>query len=221
MEGHYVFKCSQCQDNHDVLDAFHEYYYTQKGSVTNNEPKWFGARCMKLPMDLFVYQEIIVETRPDLIVELGTADGGSALFMAMVCAALHQGNVLAVDKTRYMWPSHPCLTFWETDVLDSKLIAQIEAVTQAKKKVMIILDDDHSCSHVLQELDAYSKFVTPGCYMVVEDTNVNGHPVFPNYGPGPWEALQQWLPDHPEFEVDSSREHFGLTFFPRGWLRRV
>jgi cephalosporin hydroxylase len=57
--------------------------------------------------------------------------------------------------------------------------------------------------------------------LVVEDTNVNGHPVMPDFGPGPWEAARSWLPSHPDFEVDRAREKFLATFNPRGYLRRT
>jgi cephalosporin hydroxylase len=57
--------------------------------------------------------------------------------------------------------------------------------------------------------------------MVVEDTDINGHPVFPSFGPGPMEALQDFLRVDRRFVIDHSREKFGMTFFPDGWLRRT
>ena len=87
--------------------------------------------------------------------------------------------------------------------------------------VMVVLDSDHIKSHVLKELDALSSLVTKGSYLIVEDTNINGHPVLPNFGDGPWEALHEWLPNHPEFEIDKSCEKFGITFFPDGFLKRT
>ena len=86
---------------------------------------------------------------------------------------------------------------------------------------MVVLDSDHSQAHVARELELYSPLVTPGCYLVVEDTDVNGHPVNFSHGPGPMEALNEFLPAHPEFVADSSREKFMVTFFPRGWLKRL
>jgi len=67
----------------------------------------------------------------------------------------------------------------------------------------------------------YAPLVTPGSYLIVEDTNINGNPVYPEFGPGPMEAVQEFLPEHPEFEVDRECEKFGLTFNPSGYLRRV
>ena len=85
---------------------------------------------------------------------------------------------------------------------------------------MVVLDSDHSRDHVLQELELYAPLVTPGCYLVVEDTNVNGHPVSPGFGPGPMEAVTEFLGTTDDFEVDRGREKLMLTFNPSGYLRR-
>jgi cephalosporin hydroxylase len=71
------------------------------------------------------------------------------------------------------------------------------------------------------ELRSYSGLVSVGCYLVVEDTNLNGHPVLPDHGPGPMEAVEAFLRAAPEFEVDGSRERFMLTLNPGGFLKRV
>jgi cephalosporin hydroxylase len=71
------------------------------------------------------------------------------------------------------------------------------------------------------ELSAYAPLVTPACYLIVEDTNINGNPVLPDFGPGPKEALDAWLPAHPEFQVDAAQEKFFMTFNPGGYLLRT
>jgi cephalosporin hydroxylase len=86
--------------------------------------------------------------------------------------------------------------------------------------VLVILDSDHSRDHVLDELRIYSRWVTPGSYLIVEDTNVNDHPALPEHGPGPMEALEEFLAETDEFEIDAPREKFFLTFNPRGFLRK-
>ena len=85
----------------------------------------------------------------------------------------------------------------------------------------MILDSDHSKPHVLRELELYSGFVTPGSYLIVEDTNLNGHPAYPDFGPGPMEAVDKFLSANDEFVVDQRCERFLLTMYPKGYLRRV
>lgn len=69
----------------------------------------------------------------------------------------------------------------------------------------------------MNELRAYHAIVTKDSYLIVEDTNVNGHPVFPEHGPGPMEALQEFLMDNKHFVTDTKREKFYLTFNPKGF----
>jgi len=63
---------------------------------------------------------------------------------------------------------------------------------------------------------------SPGQYLIVEDTNTNGHPVNPGWGdPGPYEAVREFLKGNRNYVQDRSREKFRVTFFPGGWLKRV
>jgi cephalosporin hydroxylase len=88
------------------------------------------------------------------------------------------------------------------------------------KSVLVLLDSDHSQAHVANELELYAPLVTPGSYLIVQDTNVNGHPIAPEHGPGPWEAVAEFLPRHPEFTADRGRERLLFTMHPGGYLRR-
>ncbi len=86
---------------------------------------------------------------------------------------------------------------------------------------MAILDSDHHKEHVLRELEIYSKFVTRESYIIVEDTNINGHPVRSKFGPGPMEAVKEFLKMNDDFIIDRSREKFYLTFNPDGYLKKM
>jgi cephalosporin hydroxylase len=87
--------------------------------------------------------------------------------------------------------------------------------------VLVILDSDHSKQHVLNELAAYAPLVTLGSYLIVQDTHVNGHPVEPMFGPGPMEALTEFLATNPDFVSDRGRERLMFTMHPNGYLRRI
>lgn len=86
---------------------------------------------------------------------------------------------------------------------------------------MVVLDSDHSFAHVRRELELYGDLVTPECYLIVEDTNVNGHPVSPQHGPGPWEAVEEFLARKADFVVDRDQHKYLMTFNPNGYLRKV
>lgn len=199
--------------------AFHRLYYNS-GSTTWSNTYWLGTQTQKCPLDLWIYQELLHELRPAAIVETGTASGGSALFLASVCDLLGEGEVVTVDLARRERPSHPRVTYLSGSSTAAESVARVRELIGEKAPVVVILDSDHSYAHVLDELRLYSPLVTSGSYLVVEDTNVNGHPVDPNHGPGPMEAVRDFLRESNEFTVDESREKFLLTFNPQGFLRR-
>jgi cephalosporin hydroxylase len=176
----------------------------------------------KCPLDLWVYQEIVHEVRPGLIVETGTAHGGSALYLATLCDLLGAGRVVSVDAVeRAGLPRHPRVTYLVGSSTDAAVFERVRGHVRAGEAVMVVLDSDHRREHVLAELRLYGALVTPGSYLVVEDTNVHGHPVFRSHGPGPWEAAAEYLAGGAPFRVDESREKFYMTFNPRGYLKRV
>ena len=86
---------------------------------------------------------------------------------------------------------------------------------------MVILDSDHKMEHVLRELDLYNQFVTKDSYLIVEDTNINGHPVKKEFGKGPMEAVDIFMKNNQEFYIDKSKEKYFLTFNPNGFLKKV
>jgi cephalosporin hydroxylase len=205
-----------------VVDGFHRLYYeTGEAGGTWKDTSFLGVTTWKVPLDLWVYQELLTELRPGLIVETGTAHGGSALYLATLCEVLGHGEVVSVDIGHWPdRPAHPRLTYLTASSTDPRAVAQVAERAAGAAGVLVVLDSDHRRDHVLAELRAYAPLVSPGSYLVVEDTNVNGHPVYERFGPGPTEAVREFLAERDDFEVDRSREKFFLTFNPGGWLRR-
>ncbi len=203
-----------------VIDDFHRIYY-DAASTTWQDTRWLGHRAMKLPSDLWLYQELIVETCPDLIIETGTHDGGGALYLACVCELIGNGRVITVDITEYPTrPSHPRLEFVVASSVEPATVAMLAERAEGQR-TMVILDSEHTEAHVTAELEALSPLVSVGCHLVVEDTNIHGHPVCPEFPRGPAEALIPFLHAHDDFEVDPRDGKFLVSFNPGGVLRRV
>ena len=209
-------------DRERLIDDFHRLYYeTGEAGGTWKDTRFLGVATWKSPLDLWVYQELLWELRPGLIVETGTAHGGSALYLATLCDIIGRGEVVSIDIGEWPdRPAHPRLTYVVASSTDPQVVAQVAERARTAGTVLVVLDSDHSRDHVLAELRAYAPLVTGGSYLVVEDTNVNGHPVYEAFGPGPMEAVQDFLKERDDFEVDRSREKFLLTFNPGGWLRK-
>ena len=185
------------------------------------EATWLGAQALKNPLDLWVYQEIMVETRPELVVETGTYRGGSAFFLASVCDLLGAGEVVSIDvePVRDDYPVHPRITYLGgRSSTDPDVVADVRARADGRR-VLVILDSDHSQAHVEAELAEYAPLVPVGCYLIVEDSNIGQ--IRKDLLPGPLEAIETFLARSDEFEVDREREKFLITFNPSGYLRRV
>lgn len=202
-----------------TVEAFQRLYYARL-ERTWGQTYWMGVATLKCPLDLWIYQEILHEVHPDLIIECGTYRGGSALFLAGVCDLLGHGKVVSIDiAPQADLPLHPRLHYLTGSSVGAEILEQVTALA-GTGTVLVILDSDHSCSHVLEELRNYRQLVSPGSYLIVEDTCINGHPLLPDFGPGPMEAVETFLLEAPEYSPDRSREKLYLTFNPRGFLRR-
>ncbi len=198
------------------------YYYSIEQTVYDTS--WLGVRTVKYPTDLWVYQELISQQRPDWIIETGTYLGGSALFLANVCDLLGTGRVISIDVASGDYgplPEHPRITYLRGSSVAETILAEVRERVAESANAMVILDSLHTYDHVLAELRAYAPLVSAGGWLVVEDTNVNGHPVLPQWGQGPMEAVETFVAEHRDIVVDRSREKFMLTSNPRGFLRRV
>lgn len=204
-----------------VTDLFHLMFYHDPEKTWKNST-FMGIPVWKNPLDLWIIQEIIFQTKPDIIIETGSFFKGSAVYMAILCELRGKGNVYTIDvKNHAPQLQHPRMHFFHGSSTSEKIFQSVKTNIKPEDKVMVLLDSEHKKEHVAKELEMYHALVTVGNYLIVEDTDINGHPVHPDFGPGPMEALNDFLPRHPEFEIDESREKFFLTQNPRGFLKRI
>jgi cephalosporin hydroxylase len=182
---------------------------------------WLGHRIETAPTDLLAYQELIVAGRPDWIVETGTGDGGRALFLASICELVGHGRVVSVDESLAAdRPQHPRLQYVE-GVPDAEETVRRVRDLVGDGRALVVLGDLADRITTTHQFDAYAPLVPVGSHVVVADTIVNGHPVWPAFGPGPAESVKQILNGHGEFAADPTMEKYSLTFNPGGFLKRV
>ncbi len=204
-----------------IVNSFTKLYYHSRPRIWNNT-FWFGVPIGKCPPDLWIYQEIMFETRPDVIIECGTGTGGSALYLAQHCDLMGNGRIITIDIAEQPnWPDHERITYITGSSIAPQTLQRIKELISSTDKVLVILDSDHSKNHVLQELNSYSELVTLGSYIIVEDTIIGGHPVKPHRKPGPMEAVKEFIKTNENFIIDKSREKFYLTFNRNGYLKKV
>lgn len=191
--------------------------------MTWQASQWLGQPTLKCPFDLWTYQDILVELRPSLIIETGTYAGGSALFLASICDLLSIAcTIVTIDIAPAATPQHDRILYRVGSSIDPEIVDEVRTMAAiAEGHVLVILDSDHRRDHVFAELGVYADLVTSGSYCIVEDSNINGHPVAPNFGPGPYEAVDDFLASRSDFTRDLQRERHMLTFNPGGYLKRI
>lgn len=209
-----------------AVDQFNRLYYESGVAGTL---RWRGIELLKNPCDLWTIIELFQIIRPSVLIETGTHFGGSALYFAEMCKVLNIAcSIITIDinpKFTYSPEDYgiiPIIGYSTQLSVVEKVRQTVEQILQrVPGSVIVTLDSDHSEENVSRELELYSAFVTPNSYLIVEDTNLNGHPSAPEHGPGPWEAVRKFLASNPDFKPDVTCERHLLTFFPTGWLKRV
>ncbi len=183
---------------------------------------WRGVPCFKLPSDLIMLAEVIHRVKPDIIIESGCAQGGSTLFLRDMARLVKPEVVVCtidLNLPRTLDYQIGIRAFQASSTLEDT-VQGVKSQITPQDVVLVDLDSDHDKDHVLREMELYGALVTPGSYLIVEDTNINGNPVLEGFGDGPMEAVREFLPLHPDFQIDKYCEKFGVTFFPSGWLKR-
>ncbi len=204
--------------------------------------EWLGRPIIQYPQDIIAMQEIIWRVQPDLIIETGIAHGGSLIFSAAMlelnaaCGGNPDASVLGIDidiraHNREAIEAHPMfrrINMLEGSSVETGIVENVRKTAEGKNSVLVCLDSNHTHDHVLAELEVYAPLVTVGSYCVVFDTIVEDLPddLYPdrpwNQAANPKTAVHQWLPEHPEFEIDKSiDEKLLISVAPDGYLKRV
>jgi cephalosporin hydroxylase len=192
-------------------------------SLAWRDTTWLGHRVAKSPTDLVAYQEIVQRVRPDWIIETGTANGGRALFLASICDLLGHGQVVSIDPhVAENRAEHPRITYIEGQAQEAETFARVRAIVGDAPRALVVLGSLPGTNLRIEgEFKVYAPLVPVDSYVIVENTIVNGHPVWPGFGPGPLEAVKRILAQHGEFVADTTMEKYGLTFNPNGFLKRT
>jgi cephalosporin hydroxylase len=182
---------------------------------------WLGEPVRTPPTDLLAYQELLNRVRPDWVVEIGVSDEGRAAFLASICELIGHGQVLSLRTADVANPaSGPWLRVLTGSPLDPTVSRQIHELVGPGNAV-VVLGACTDRAATARQFEEYADLVGVGSYVVVTDTVVNGRPVWPSFGPGPFEAVKQILNLHGEFVADPDMEKYALSFNAGGYLRRV
>jgi cephalosporin hydroxylase len=203
---------------------------------------WMGRPIIQYPQDIIAVQELIWDIKPDLIIETGVAHGGSAVFFASL---LELNALSGGPKDAEVWcveidlrshnrealvahPMYPRLKIFDGSSVDEKIATVIAEKAAKCRRVMVILDSNHTHDHVLGELNLYASLVSVGSYCVVFDTVIEDLEgvefVDRPWGKGdnPKTAVAEFLKTNSDFEVDRAiDEKLLISAAPGGYLKRV
>jgi cephalosporin hydroxylase len=205
---------------------YHLWYYN---TGVWQQTTWMGVQTYKSPMDMWNYQEILFSLKPSVVIEFGTWHGGSALFFSSIMKQIGRPYIVVsadIEASRISEKakSDPGIRLLTMSSAAPELKETLKDIREKNPgSAFAILDSDHSKQHVLAEMTNLRDILVAGDYLVVEDSNINGHPVAKSFGPGPYEAIQEYFRIFPhDYEHDFDRERkFGFSFAPDGFLRRL
>ncbi len=199
------------------LSDWMRYHHSE---IVMKECYYGGIKTFKNPLDMWIYQEIINELKPDIIIEIGSMYGGSTLFFADILESIGKGMVISIDIQRHYYKAkHNRIIEITGDSASPEIIKKVYSVCQ-NKSVMIIHDGEHSKVQVLKDLNAYSGLVSMNSYFIVEDTANEFMSKNPSYE-GPFEAVEEFLKYNDGFMIDTNRERYILTYSMNGFLKRI
>lgn len=202
---------------------------------------WMGVPTIQLPEDMIRLQEVIWRVQPDVIIECGVAHGGGSIYLASLCKAAGKGRVIGVeiefrgDHKRKI-EEHALgtlITLVEGSSIDPVTVSNVKNLIKPGETVMVVLDSNHTRSHVAAELEAYCGLITKGSYIIATDGCMEELSDVPRGRPewkddNPAAAAREFLGRHPEFILDPPRPIFNesdltrtLTHWPDAWLKRV
>ena len=210
---------------------------------------WLGRPIIQIPDDMIRIQEVIYSIKPDLIIETGIAHGGSLIYYASICKAINKGRILGIDieirpHNRKAIENHEMfdlITLIEGDSVDNKILNEVEKnILEKDKTIIVILDSAHNYNHVLKEINAYSKYVSVGSYIVVTDGSqeyLNVTPRakkdYPKYCKSwnidnPKKATEDFIAKNknfkvvePEFPFNEGNIDFRITHWPFCYVQRI
>ena len=194
--------------------------------VVFDQVTWMGIPTLKNVLDLWIYQELIVKIKPDRIIEMGSFQGGSTLYLAHLLENIGHGRVLSIDIDHSHFKAvHPRITMLTGSTQDTEIIEQVYREC-GDEKVMIIHDADHLAPMVLADLHSYANLVSKDSYFIVEDGIVDlfgpgtllGDVMG---GPGPLLAIREFVAADQRFVIDHQCERYLLTYNPNGYLKKI
>jgi cephalosporin hydroxylase len=209
-------------------------------AAQHTQDSYAGVSLAKFPEDLRVYEHMLWADRPNVVIEIGTHSGGSALWFRDRLRTLasygliSECHVITIDveiaqARRHLnhvdrgWEESISLVYG--DVCDETLPAQIAELLPREARCLVVEDSAHVYSTTMAALTGFSRFVPPGGFFIVEDgcVDVEAMRLTEDWPHGVLPAVADWLtsPAGVDFVSRRDLELYGVTCHPGGLLQRI
>lgn len=182
-----------------------------------------GIDCLKCPFDYLLYQMIIWEVKPDLIIEIGTRSGGSTLYLADLLEVMGNGLIHTIDVSsnneNKLLHNHSRITIFKEgyENYDTQII-------KSYSSILIIDDGSHMYQDTLNALHKFAPFVSLNSYFIVEDGIITNLGLENRFKGGPTNAIKDFLKINKKFSIERKWCDFygtNTTFNVNGYLKRI
>ncbi|HEX5193959.1 MAG TPA: class I SAM-dependent methyltransferase, partial [Solirubrobacteraceae bacterium] len=184
--------------------------YTRARLRQHTDDSYASVPLSKFPEDLRVYEHLLWLSDPDVVIELGTQFGASALWFRDRLNALsryrpgRRRRVISIDydlrlarESLGLADRSPAsqITLIEADVTDPSLPDRVAALIEPNARCFVIEDTAHVYETTRAALDGFARFVPPGGFFVVEDgcVDVDELRIDEDWPRGVLPALHDWL----------------------------
>jgi len=222
---------NQAKENNSIQDAALKFIIESDKLNYGYFWNWMGLPLIQMPEDIVLTQEIILNEKPDYIIELGVAWGGQTLMCSTLLNIIKGQFVIGIDR---VIPEHnrkrilsqtnsSNIVLIEGDSTDESIYNMVmNLMIKKEKRVLLILDSNHTHDHVLQELKLWSKLLRKNDLIIVSDTVVEEIPKQTHrvreWGPAnnPATALMSFLKDNCRFEKYVKYSDRAIASYNRG-----
>jgi cephalosporin hydroxylase len=199
-----------------------------------------GLPIRKFPEDLRVYERLMWETRPNVVIEIGTQSGASALWFRDRLSDLARygristPRVISIDldvapATANLAAVAPGfaedIVLLPGDVCSSLLARVVRAHLPTNARCLVIEDSAHTYATTMAALRHFSSLVPLHGFFIVEDgcVDIEAMRPDPDWPRGVLPAVDDWLasPEGSRFTIRRELEWYGISCHPRGFLQRI
>ena len=137
-----------------------------------NKNKWKGLTLMKDPMTLSIYMMMIQDLKPKTILEFGTYDGGSALWMEDTIKSLSFDcniHTFDINQERVNIPQNSKIKFHKLNNHNiDRFVDENKTLFENLERPILMIEDSHENVNGL--IRALNPFLKSGDYLIIEDT---------------------------------------------------